>query len=162
MQDRAEVRRRILDQATLARLPLFSELTPSERDQLFDHLAVERYAPGDLVFRQGDGGTSFYQVVQGRFDVLRRGDDEAAEALGHQVNELGPGDYFGEIALLTDEPRNASVRAATPALCYRLSREGFAQLLASAPASRASVDRLALERISQMRAGLGARVEQTA
>jgi cAMP-dependent protein kinase regulator len=158
LEGRGEVRGRLLDQALLAELPIFSGLSPAERGQLFERLGIERFAPGEVVFRQGELGTKLYVVAEGSFEVLARDVCEEQQELGRQVAELGAGELFGELALLHDEPRTASVRALTPAVCYTLSREDFRRLLEAAPSSRVSLDRLSLERIQVTRAGLGARL----
>jgi len=135
---------------------LFAGLTPSERNHLAEQTRVERFPAGALVFGQGDAGEKLYIVAEGRVEVLVRGDRDPADELGRVVAHLGIGDYFGEIALLNDEPRTASVRAIEPAVCYTLSRAGFARLLEATPSNRASLDRLAMERVRETRAGLGA------
>jgi CRP-like cAMP-binding protein len=76
---------------------------------------------GRSVVQQGEEGDSFYAVSSGRFDIV---------ADGELKQTIGPGAYFGEIALLLDVPRTASVIARTPARVFRLDREGFDQLLA--------------------------------
>ena len=73
------------------------------------------------MIQQGDIGDSFYAIGSGLFDVLR---DDAP------IAALGPGDHFGEIALLTDQPRNATVLAHTPARVFQLDREGFSRVVA--------------------------------
>jgi CRP-like cAMP-binding protein len=70
---------------------------------------------------EGDEGDSFYAVSSGRFDV---------EAGGQLKQTIGAGSYFGEIALLLDVPRTATVVARTPARVFRLNRAGFDRLLA--------------------------------
>ncbi|HEX3246699.1 MAG TPA: cyclic nucleotide-binding domain-containing protein [Chloroflexota bacterium] len=158
LEGRDEVRSRMLDQALLAEVPIFSGLSPVERSQLFERLGIERFAPGDVVFRQGDSGTKLYIVAEGSFEVLARAAGEGQQELGRHVAELRVGEFFGEIALLRDEPRTASVRALKPAVCYTLNRKDFGRLLESAPSSRASLDQLSLERVRETRAGLGARL----
>jgi CRP-like cAMP-binding protein len=72
---------------------------------------------------QGEPGDAFYAIRSGRVDVIRD---------GQQVTRLGPGDHFGEIALLNDQPRNASVVAHTSVRAFQLSREGFDRVIAEA------------------------------
>ena len=103
-------------------------------------------------------GYDAQDAPEGSFEVLARAVGEGQQELGRHVAELGAGEFFGEIALLHDEPRTASVRALKPAVCYTLNREDFGRLLETAPSSRASLDRLSLERVRETRAGLGARL----
>src|SRR4029450_8370738 len=80
-------------------------------------------SPGEAIITQGEAGDAFYAIRSGRVDVVRDGEP---------VTQLGPGDHFGEVALLNDQPRNASVIAHTPVRAFRLSREGFDRLSAAA------------------------------
>jgi serine/threonine-protein kinase len=81
------------------------------------HLPRQAFAPGDLVIREGDTGESAYIIVSGRCRAYRRV-DEGEETLG----TMGPGDVFGEMALLLDEPRAASVQAIDPVTLLVLDR----------------------------------------
>jgi CRP-like cAMP-binding protein len=76
---------------------------------------------GQAVVRQGEEGDSFYAISSGQFDIV---------VDGERKQTIGPGSYFGEIALLLDVPRTASVVARTPARVFRLDRDGFDRLLA--------------------------------
>jgi CRP-like cAMP-binding protein len=82
------------------------------------------YVPGEHVFRQGQPGDRMYFVIEGTLKVLR-GDDE--------VGRLSDGNFFGEVALFTNQPRNASVQAATYCDLYALDRGAFSRLLERFP-----------------------------
>lgn len=107
----------------LRALPCFSHLELDELGTLAARGRWMRVAPGTELVRQGEEGDAFYAVGSGRFEVLED---------GVRVRELGPGSYFGEIALLRDVPRTATVRALTPARVFRLDREGFRRVVAGA------------------------------
>ena len=72
---------------------------------------------------QGEPGDAFYAIGSGQLEVLQD---------GSRVRVAGPGDHVGEIALLTDAPRNATVRALTPTRVFRLERDGFEAMVAEA------------------------------
>jgi CRP-like cAMP-binding protein len=109
--------------ADLRELPSFSHLEPDELAELLNHGAWASYPPGEEIVVQGQPADAFYAIGSGQVEVLED---------GRQVARLGPGSYFGEIALLMDSPRTATVRSTTPARAYRLDREGFDRLVAGA------------------------------
>jgi CRP-like cAMP-binding protein/Zn-dependent protease len=115
----------IEERSELARMSLFRQTGPSELDPILDKLQPEEFPAGADVIRQGDPGDRFYLVRQGRVEVLLRGADGAERVL----NEMGPGDYFGEMALLSDAPRSATVRAITPVRLWSLDKASFHELL---------------------------------
>jgi CRP-like cAMP-binding protein len=88
-----------------------------------------RFAAGDPLVEQGDRGRRFYIVCRGRVEVSRVGPDGARETL----RELGPGDYFGEIALLQGVPRTATVRAVTDVEMLSIAQEDFSALARHVP-----------------------------
>jgi thioredoxin reductase (NADPH) len=100
------------------------------------------FAPGDLVLREGDPADRFFMVIKGQAEATQRGPD------GSQVviNRIGPGDYFGEIGLLNDAPRKATVRATTSLEVMALDRETFASLMKSSQATEDEVRRVAAQR----------------
>ena len=81
------------------------------------------YAAGDYIFRQGDAAAEFFMIEEGEVEVL-----QITESTADVVAVLGPGDFFGEAALLTDTPRNASVRARTDVEVVVLGRSIFSQI----------------------------------
>jgi CRP-like cAMP-binding protein/Zn-dependent protease len=133
-----------IDQGTFDRLladtihvpdfePTLQQLAELRQQPCFAHLGTEQLVElrrrgewmvvgaGRSVVQQGEEGDSFYAVASGRFDVVTDGELKQT---------IGPGAYFGEIALLLDVPRTASVVARTPARIFRLDRDGFDHLLA--------------------------------
>ena len=109
--------------AALRALPPFANLPSSELLRLREHGNWLNVSPGTAVIEQGDVGDAFYAVADGQFAVL---------VDGRQVGTCEPGDHFGELALLSDARRAATVRSITPARVYRLERTGFEKLLAHA------------------------------
>jgi CRP-like cAMP-binding protein len=117
--------------AELRSLPLFRGLTTQDLALILDHGHWLTPAPGDELITEGEPGDAFYAIGAGQVDVTRD---------GKAVASLGPGDHFGEVALLTDAPRNATVTAHTAMRVFRLDRQGFIDVVArSLP--RSAIDR---------------------
>ncbi|MCP4250450.1 MAG: cyclic nucleotide-binding domain-containing protein [bacterium] len=94
------------------------------------------FEKGEFVFRQGEIGDRIYIVKTGEVEVIREQPPRGEVVLAR----LGRGEYFGEMALLTDAPRNASVRAATELITLAIDRADFHRLFASIPAFQDSID----------------------
>ncbi|CAM9369118.1 unnamed protein product, partial [Ectocarpus fasciculatus] len=109
----------------LKRVPLLEQLTEMEMSTLADALAEETYNDGDVVFRQGDDGDFFYIVKEG-VAVCSQKDAEGQSKI---VATLNQGDYFGEIALLTAKPRQATVAAQGPLSVLSLDRATFTRVM---------------------------------
>ena len=107
--------------AELRELPPFRTASIDAIAVLLDHGSWRMYAPGDQMIRQGEPGDAFYVVGSGQVRVERD---------GRPVATLGRGDHFGELALLNDVPRNASVTTIAPTRAFRLDREGFEAVVA--------------------------------
>lgn len=131
--DRETFRRAVIDvafkkrrlyEAFLKSVPLLSTLTPLEVARIADALETIDFGPGDLIVKKGDHGDAFYMIVSGEARVTT-----GPDAGGEELNRLGPGEYFGELALLNESPRSASVVAATEVKCVSLSASAFRRLL---------------------------------
>jgi CRP-like cAMP-binding protein len=107
----------------LRALSAFAHLGSRDIGELMRHGGWIRAAPAEELVRQGEAGDAFYAIRSGQVDVIED---------GRLVRTLGPGGYFGEIALLHDVPRTATVVARTPVRAYRLTREGFERLISGA------------------------------
>ena len=121
--------------------PIFAPLPESTLEQLADGLEEVTAPAGEEILRQGDRGDRFYLVKDGALDVY---------VDGELVQSLGSGDSFGEIALLRDVPRTATVRARTKVMLYALDRRHF---LAAVTGSGPSLS--AAEGVIGMRLGVG-------
>jgi MFS family permease len=100
----------------LRSIPIFSPLSPPVLEGLAARLEPVRMSAGDAVVRQGETGDRFYIVASGEVEVAVDGEPQGT---------LGPGDHFGEIALLRDVPRTATVTARAEAELFALEREDF-------------------------------------
>jgi putative peptide zinc metalloprotease protein len=109
----------------LKRVPLFVNLGDEELDRVAHSLKTERFSAGELVIRQGEPGEKFYIIERGSVSVWKTS-EEGVEA---KQARLGPGQYFGEIALVTNAPRNATIRAETPLVLLSLDHADFDRLV---------------------------------
>ncbi|KAI3326700.1 camp-dependent protein kinase regulatory subunit [Xylariaceae sp. AK1471] len=124
--------RRILMESTFARrrlyekfleeVPLLSSLTPYERSKIADALETQKYPAGTAIIKQGDIGQAFYLVESGEADAYKDGQSQS-------VKHYQKGDFFGELALLNDAPRAASVVSGTEIKVATLGKNAFARLL---------------------------------
>jgi CRP/FNR family transcriptional regulator, cyclic AMP receptor protein len=106
-------------------VPLFSGLSKRQLRSLADRTKVVRYGPGRSVLGEGvRGGSSMFVLLEGTARVVRG---------GRTIRRLGPGDVFGELALLDGRPRSASVVTVSPVVTARLSRTAFFDLVRSEP-----------------------------
>lgn len=126
----------------LRKVEFFSPLTVGQLDQVLPQVLLHAYSPGETVFEQGDAGDAFYIVYKGSVEVrLRR-----MLVLSKTVATLGPGDFFGEIALISDEPRNASVVCKEPTLLFTLIAGDFQFVLRENQAAAAVMGKIAARR----------------
>ncbi|MBI1206127.1 MAG: mechanosensitive ion channel [Azospirillum sp.] len=123
--------------ALLAHVGLFQALSDDDLRQLGDGLAVRCIATGEAVVRQGEPGASLFVVVEG---LLRVEVDAVA------VGTLGPGDVFGEMSLLTGDPRSATVTAETAATLFEISDEQLRPILRHQPELVAGLGAIMAER----------------
>lgn len=118
------------DLAFLGLLDLFSGLTDDERTQLAERLKPHRVPAHRAVVRQGEDGDSLFVVKEGLFDVFITGPDDLPTLVG----QLGAGQFFGEMSLLTGAARSATVRARLDSLLYEITRDDLLPLLRRRPA----------------------------
>ncbi len=116
-------------------VPLLEVADRAVIERLASAAVVQRVAIGEDVVVQGEPAEHFYVIESGRFDVLVREDGGPEE----QVNVLGAGDWFGEIGLLHDAPRTATVRARWPSQVWRIDGDELLATLNSAPTMAASL-----------------------
>jgi CRP-like cAMP-binding protein len=123
----------------IAQVPLFARCTKRELGQigtLADEVELEK---GTVVVKEGAFGQEFFILVSGTAKVTRK---------GKTVANLGPGDFFGEIALLHNAPRNATVTATSDVDALVVSHRDFTSLLATAPQIQAKVLQALAERLA--------------
>jgi len=114
----------------LASVPIFAPLPGTTLEHLAGRLVPLRLEPGTVIVRKGDAGDRFYIIAEGTVEISED---------GTKISELETGGYFGEIALLRDVPRTATVTARTPIVLYALDRKDFlAAVTSHAPSAEAA------------------------
>ena len=131
---------------------LFGAFSTEERVLLAERLAERRFREGATIVRQGEPASTVFFVREGALEV------RSTNAPGSEIsiNRLGAGDLFGEMSLLTGEPRSASVIALTDVVLYELDKEDIAPLLARRPELGEALADLMLARQRSGRARLDA------
>lgn len=113
------------------------------------NVARETYTPGQFIFMEGDQDAHFYIVEDGKVEIF-------TEAGGKfiKITDCGPGDSFGEFAMLIRAPRTASARALTDATVVKVTEQGFEELLGQIPDWASSMLRSFAQRLKDMNARL--------
>jgi CRP-like cAMP-binding protein len=106
----------------LKRVPIFEGLDNRELERIAASMKQRTFGAGDTVTTEGQGGVGFFVIEDGEARVTIHGDER---------RRLGPGDYFGEVALLNDSPRTATITAETELRCYGMTSWDFKPLVES-------------------------------
>ena len=108
----------------LRKVPIFKGLPAKELGFIARSVKERVYEPGAVIVKQGDPGVGFFMIMEGRVDV---GHD------GHKIRDMGPGEFFGEMALMEERIRTATVTAKERTRCLQLVRWDFRALLKENP-----------------------------
>jgi CRP-like cAMP-binding protein len=111
----------------LTQVPMFHACTTAQIDEVMQLAQGRAVDPGEVVVREGDRGDEFFVVGTGEVSVSRD---------GNEVVRLGPGAFFGELALFDQAPRNATVTATTGTTVVAVGRDAFQKLLGDVPGFR--------------------------
>ncbi|HET7482620.1 MAG TPA: ATP-binding cassette domain-containing protein, partial [Actinomycetota bacterium] len=130
-----------LEASRLQQVPLFSDAPPDALAALAQRMGVESFSAGDDVVRQGDAGDKLFVIERGQADVF-----VARNGTNHKMRTLSDGDFFGEIALLGDQRRTATVTAATDLEVYTLARDDFKTLLTDHEDLKKAIDKVLAQR----------------
>ena len=116
----------------LARVPIFANCTADEIKAIAGVAQEGYFQPGQIIVTQGTPGQAFYLILSGRVEILRD---------GVSLGAFGPGDFFGEMSLLDQAPRSATIRALDQTSCLMLSSWDFKALLERTRRSPSSCSR---------------------
>lgn len=134
-----EMQRRL---AAVRGVDLFASLSEEERAAVVERLQYAPFAHGDIITRQGKTSHWLYLIVSGEAEIVH----EPAEGVRVPVGKVAAGGFFGEMGLLTGEPRTATVIAVTDVECYRLDKASFQGLLMTRPQIAEDISRIVGER----------------
>ena len=115
-------------QPALEKVPLFEGLEAKHLATLGKMVQPRQYKEGEAIVQQGDGAVGLFVIQSGEVEVTQK--QGASET---RLRTMGPGESFGEIALLTDHPRTATVRALKPTACWVMSAWEFRSALQESP-----------------------------
>jgi CRP/FNR family cyclic AMP-dependent transcriptional regulator len=123
------------DLAFLRRVKIFQGINEPHLEALWARLRERRVRKGEVLFRAGDPGEEVFLIRAGSIVVSSPVQGRVEQVLAH----LGPGDFFGEISLFDEEPRSATIQAATDVLLLSMSRESLLQFIDSNPRAAAAL-----------------------
>ncbi|MFC1534853.1 cyclic nucleotide-binding domain-containing protein [Thermodesulfobacteriota bacterium] len=126
----------------LSKIKLLQVLPAEEVVQLIPHVKTVRFSADETVFRQGDPASELYFIVEGSVKVIR-----GLETDTKLIAELGEGETFGEIALISDQPRTGTVRAISDIEVCTIHKIEFEQLIKQSPALRDASSKMVKERL---------------
>jgi CRP-like cAMP-binding protein len=122
------------------KVPLFEACSRRELVLLARHSDEVDFNPGRELVKEGSSGREFFVIIDGSVDVRRK---------GRKIDTLGRGDFFGEMALLTNRPRNATVTTSSPVHALVLTKQRFRQLLGENPLISFKVMQTVAERLPE-------------
>ena len=140
--DKAGVRMSVTDLVTAVRerLPLYAALTPLQIREFLIHSEIHRAEPGDVVFRRNDYTNSLYSVLDGEVGI------QIDPANPNEMVRLGPGQFFGEMGLISGRRRTATTVATAPSLLLEVDRNTMVKLVRSVPDIKRVIDGAAVVR----------------
>jgi putative ABC transport system ATP-binding protein len=115
----------------------FKLLTPAELTNIAEKVTRRHYDAGDVVISQGEEGDELFLISEGEVEVERQ---------GHEIARLGPSEFFGELSLITGEPRNATVVATSPLDAYVLGKADFRAAIEQSASFREQLRRVYFQR----------------
>ena len=113
----------------LKQLELFSGLNEADHSEIIKRMTLEYFPKNHVIFREGDPGDSFYAIKRGMVRIFH----DAAGQKPEEVVMLSDGDFFGEMALIEDNPRNSTAQTIEESEVFKLNKKDFIALVGSDP-----------------------------
>jgi CRP-like cAMP-binding protein len=128
---------------TLRSVDFFAPLTVGQIEQILPYVMLQSYEPGEVIFKQGERGDAFYIVYKGAVEIKVK---KGFFSFGKTVARLSENQFFGEIALLSAEPRTATVTCAEPTQLFVLVATDFRFVIQSNPSMAREMEKIAAHR----------------
>ena len=112
----------------LKTLPFFSSLSEEDNIKIIENVKLHYFPPDHVIFKEGEGANEMYVIRFGRVKIYR--EENGTEK---KIAELGPSDFFGEIALISEKPRNASVKTLEECEAFSIKRDDLKDLIEKKP-----------------------------
>jgi CRP-like cAMP-binding protein len=133
----------------LKQIPLLKELNEQDHQEIIKHIKMEYYPKGHRIFKEGDEATTMYIIKSGIVRIFHAGETASFDK---EVAMLADNDFFGEMALISEQPRNANAQVVEDAQVFTLKKEDLIKLISENPNFAASVSGEFLKRFkSNMR-----------
>lgn len=114
----------------LRQIPLMAELNETDHLEIIKRITLEYFPKNYFIFHENDAGSSFYMIKRG---IVRIFHENANPDREKEVAMLGDGDFFGEMALIEEKPRNASAMTTEESEVFKLTKEDFMNLVSNNP-----------------------------
>ncbi len=127
----------VFEERQVPKSPFFEVLKKEERDALVKEMELESHEEGSVIISEGDEGASMYVIAHGEVKVYTRGTGNTGSVY---LANLGEGDFFGEVSMLTGKPRTATITASRPTELLRLDKEKLDKTMKKHPGIRKVLD----------------------
>ena len=131
----------------LKQIPLFSNLDESLHKEIIQHIVLMYYPANYVVFKENDQGDALYIIKNGNIQIYNEPKEEGD--LAENIAEITNGGFFGEMALISEQPRNASAKALVDSEVFILSKEDFKKLLNTNPVLAEQISAAVVDRTNE-------------
>lgn len=131
----------------LKKIPLFQNLDENIHNKIIQQIVLMYYPSNYVLFKEGDEGDAMYILKTGQIVIFHEPKEEGD--FPQKIADIGASGFFGEMALISDAPRNASAKAKTDCEVFILSKDNFKKLLASNPGMAEQISATVIARMKE-------------
>ena len=131
----------------LRKIPIFHELSDDDYEEIAKNVTLEYFSEGFVIFNEGEEGDALFIIKEGAISIFhppKSSDEEAQE-----IAVLTENAFFGEMALVSQQPRNASAKAKVDTLAFMLKKESFYQLMVTNPSMASRINEAFMQRLKE-------------